>query len=173
MQHNHAPHMPELLNGLDSGQNTQSTAFQNTNHDFGPHLALPNGGDLACVGCCWTYLVGTRGYAQASGIIRVYFGIPTVSCFVDGPQGPAGKHAVIQTGHDLNLGVVGNRPTQQSRSFQLYSPVGGNMRTIAIGAPISAQIESISINQLSSVIQLNGCYFKYCNAALIEPPQLH
>lgn len=168
MAHVHIPAMPAHLAGINAGQNAQSILFQTNAENFIPPLALPGGGNLNCVGCCWSYLVGTRGYASAIGVIQVYYGNPTVSCFVDGPQGRAGKHAVIQTGHDIMLGQVGNRPVQQSISFQLYYPPGLAMRTLAIGAPIQARIESISVTQLASPVQLQDCYFNYCNAALVE-----
>lgn len=42
------------------------------------------------------------------------------------------------------------------------------MHTLAIGAPIQARIESISVTQLRNAVQVQDCYFNYCNAALVE-----
>ena len=126
MNHFHYQSMPNYLfpheQALDSGRNQQSDAFCGTLGDFPLNLVLPNNGDLDCVGCCWTYLVHNRGYSEAVETTRVYYSRAEVSCFVDGPQGRAGRHAVIQTGFDYDLGTIGNRPTQSSRSFQLYYP---------------------------------------------------
>lgn len=168
MAHNHAPNTPANL-AVHSGAHAGSTAFAQNNADFNPNLTLPLG-DLHCAACCWTFLVNTRNYAQAQalGPAKVFFNNPTTSCVVDGPQGHAGVHSVISTGHDLNLGVLGPRPTQGSKSYQLYLPAGVNVGTLAVGAPIAARIESISSPQLHNAQQLNDCYFNYADAALIE-----
>lgn len=165
--HVHGQNVPLYLVGIDAGWDQNCDDFINNTDDF------PNGlnfqGDINCAACCWTFLVDRRNYEAVTGIVMVYYQNPTTSCLVNGPQGRAGKHSVIQTLHDLNIGQLGPRPTQSSVSYQLYLPDNVlHVNTMAIGHPISARIESISTNALKNTNQLTGCYFNYCSAVMIE-----
>ena len=99
---------------------------------------------------------------------KVTFGPSSItSCEVDGPRGPNGRHGLVVTGHDHNLGqIVSVRPVQSSHSYQFYNNNTNGL--LALGAALIARVEAIAVNQIHTSNKLILSYFNYCDAALLE-----
>ena len=159
----HRANVPEDLIGIDAGESEHSTAFQQLYH-----LTVRN-----CVGCCWDYLVNERQYQSIyDSFNHVKFSHnpqATVAMYVDGLQRPNHKNGVIKTGHDINLGHPGPRTVKQGHSYQIYVPPNQQgPNTLALGKKATVRIEAIAVPELKGSYELDGCYFNYCDAALLE-----
>lgn len=174
MAHNHNPAYANPMIG-NSGQHQGSIDFTNRYN-----LVVPF--DITCALCCVTYLIDIRGYQQFVGMMdlcerlllflmiiglaRVSYSVgANISCEVDGPRGHRGVHGLVVTGTDPNIGALGARPVNASHSYQFYL---GNPGGLAMGAILVARIEAIAVNQIRNRAKLHGCYFNFCDAALLE-----
>ena len=160
-QHDHQMAEQSLLGDItvDSGVSDHSRGFRQ-------HYLINPPFNIDCAGCCWQFLVKTRQYGRAPDARMVKFVNAHTSCYVAGPQGPSGVNGVVKTEKDPNLGVVGPRPFEASHSYQLYGPQAPS--GLAVGAPLTARIEAISMPVLSGPAKVRDCYFSYADAALLE-----
>ena len=159
------------LVGMDAGRDRGSINFNNYYGRLNPNF------DINCVACCWQYLTKVRGYQEArnGNFIRVTFGDPRngeyTNCFLDQCSGNSGQY---KTGPDLSpqrhmvTTPNGTRKSllDKSHTYHLYAdhPV---QNLIAVGEPVWARIESISVDVLK-VNEITGTSLNYCNAALLE-----
>ena len=98
--------------------------------------------------------------------MMVKFENANTSCYVDGPQGRRGVEGVVKTERDFNLGLIGPRTVNASHSYQLYGEAAPS--GLAVGAYMIARIEAISMSKLTGPAKVQGCYFSYADAALLE-----
>ncbi len=164
-EHNHQEAqqaLPGNVELIDSGLSDQSREFRQL-YEINPPF------DIECAGCCWQFLVKERRYGRADDARKVKFGNANTSCYVDGCQGRAGVHGVVKTRQDINLGGCGPRPLQNYHSYQLYGPPQA-LSGLAVGVNLTARIEAISMPGLKAkgAEKIQGCYFSYADAALLE-----
>lgn len=163
-EHNHDQNYhPELeFIGTGISQHTQQFVLWLQNQNIIAHFRID------CARCCCYFLVEERGYGlinhQMASIV-MFEGQPTTSCYVDGPQGPAGVNGVVKTLHDYNLGDLSIRPVCRSHSYQFYGPAPA---ALALGQDLIARLEAIAVTQLTGQGQLRRCYFSYADGALLE-----
>eukprot|EP00735_Rhodelphis_limneticus_P009058 TRINITY_DN2510_c0_g1::TRINITY_DN2510_c0_g1_i1::g.19211::m.19211 TRINITY_DN2510_c0_g1::TRINITY_DN2510_c0_g1_i1::g.19211 ORF type:complete len:361 (+),score=12.43 TRINITY_DN2510_c0_g1_i1:40-1083(+) len=156
--HDHHPDV-QVLADVDSGRDQTSTAFERL-------LTVRPPFRISCAGCCATYLK-TRFYdLRITDDAHVAYGVnPTVLCGVDGPRPPRGMCGLVWTDSDPDL-VKSIRPVCNSISYQFYqanaAPLGSRL-----GANLVARIEAIAVKKVRRR-HLEGCYFSYCAAALLE-----
>ena len=162
--HNHGPDYHPELGLIDTGVSEHTEGFVHwlQNQHIIAHF------DINCARCCCHFLVEEREYELINHQMApcvMFEGQPTTSCYVDGPQGPAGVNGVVKTPHDLNLGDPTIRPVCTSHSYQFYGPAPA---ALALGQDLTARLEAIAVTQLTGQGKLRGCYFSYADAALLE-----
>lgn len=161
-----ATHNHEKADQSLSGKIDANSGYSDFSKNFKQWSEVTPTFDITCAGCCWEYLHSRRGYSTAKDARMVKFKTPVTSCYVDGVQSRNGKNGVVKTGTDINLGKIGPRPVDASHSYQLYgkkAPSG-----LAVGAHMTARIEAIAVTKLISSDKVEGCYFNYADAALLE-----
>ena len=164
----HSEDVPVNLIGIHAGRTGRSAAFERRYQ----LLAFFN---LKCVGCCWDYLVSERQYQPPPkkyydfNYVKFSHNPAHVSMYVDGPRLRNHRNGVIKTGHDDDLGKRGPRPVMQGHSYQIYVPRNQQEpKKLAFGQQATVRIEAIAVPELKGSYELDGCYFNYCDAALLE-----
>ena len=57
----------------------------------------------------------------------------------------------------------------QGHSYQIYVPRNQQEpKKLAFGQQATVRIEAIAVPELNGSYELDGCYFNYCDAALLE-----
>ena len=162
-QHNHAQGVPQVLAGLDAGQDVNSNQFQQY------YRINVVGWDINCAACCWTYLTQVRNYAIAYGQVR--FGLPDIDfirCFI-APAAGGNPHGQFKTEQDPHLGTpVLGLLVRSSSTFRFYAdPAIPSPQQIGSDVTVTARIESISIHKVTDE-KINGSWLCYNHAAVCE-----
>ena len=161
----HTGNVPGYLIGIDAGRIHSSNAFVQ-------HYQLAAPFNIDCVGCCWDYLVNARQYQpyyDNFNYVKFSHNPAHVSMYVDGPELAIHSNGKIKTDYDHNLGHPGPRTVKQGHSYQIYVPPNqAGPDQLALGKQATVRIEAIAVPKLKGCHELDGCYFNYCDAALLE-----